>query len=55
MTRPTVAVIGYSEFSKLIIRHLSQYANVVLASRRPKVDKAGLNFEQVDLRTALAQ
>ncbi|MGZ6005058.1 MAG: prephenate dehydrogenase/arogenate dehydrogenase family protein [Candidatus Saccharimonadales bacterium] len=53
--RPKLAIIGYGDFSKLLIKNLAAYADIVVASRRPNLDSDNLKFEQVDLRTALSQ
>ncbi len=55
VSRPTIAIIGYSEFSKLMIKHLSPYADVIVSSRQKHIDKQGLKFKIVDFETALAQ
>jgi len=55
VAKPTIAIIGYGNFSKLIIKHLSPYFEIMVASHQGSVKKAGLKFRQVDLKTALAQ
>ena len=52
---PTVAIIGFGSFSRLLIRYLSPYANIVVSSRRQIDDKEGLDFVQVDTVEALNQ
>lgn len=55
MSSKTISIIGYGDFSKLMIRHLAPHYNIVVSSRQPKIDKNVLKFEIVDLKTALAQ
>jgi len=55
MSRPKLAIIGYGDFSKLIIRYLSPYADIVVSSRQADISKDGLEFEVVDIKTALTQ
>lgn len=53
--KPTVAIIGFGEFARLLIRHLKPHCKIVVASRREITQRYGLTFRQVDLETALAQ
>ncbi len=55
MIKPTLAIIGYGEFAKFMIKRLCPYFDIVVTSRRPITDRGGLNFRPVDLETALAQ
>jgi prephenate dehydrogenase len=55
MSKPTIAIIGYGDFSKLMIKHLSPLADILVASRQKKLNKAGFEFKPVGLKTALAQ
>ncbi len=53
--KPTLAIIGFGDFARLMIKHLSTYFDIVVASRQDITDKQGLVFEQVDTPTALSQ
>lgn len=55
VAKPSLAIIGFGDFAKLMIKHLSPYFNIVVASRHVIKDKQGLVFEQVDVPTALSQ
>jgi prephenate dehydrogenase len=53
--KPTVAIIGYGEFTKLMIKHLSPHMHVMVSSRQAKVNHDDLTFQEVDLKTSLGQ
>ncbi len=55
MSKPTIAIIGYGEFSKLMIRILQPYGDFVVNSRQEILKTQGLSFKPVDLATALSQ
>jgi len=54
-TKPTLAIIGFGDFSQLMVRHLSPYFKVMVSSRRKIKDKKGLDFTEVNVATALKQ
>ncbi len=55
MKKISLAIIGYGDFAKLLIKYLSPYADIVVTSRQKQINKQGLKFKVVDLETALAQ
>ncbi len=54
-SRLTIAIIGYGDFSKLMIRYLNPYADIMVASRQKALKKHRLNFQHVSLKTVLSQ
>jgi prephenate dehydrogenase len=55
LRKPTIAIIGYGDFTKLLIKHLHPYAKIVVHSRRQKPGARGQNCTFVDAKTALGQ
>lgn len=53
--KPKLAIIGFGEFSRLMIRSLSPYFEVLVSSRQKITDTHGLDFQQVEHATALSQ
>lgn len=54
-TKSTLAIIGFGDFARLMVRHLSPYFDVMVSSRHEITDKKGLDFTTVDVETALKQ
>lgn len=55
MSRPSLAIIGYGDFTPLMIKHLGPHFTILVSSRKKLTIKSGLDFKQVDLKIALAQ
>lgn len=53
--KPQVAIVGFGDFSRLMIEHLQPYCDIVVAARRPITQRYGLKFRQVDFKEALAR
>ncbi|MBM3210168.1 prephenate dehydrogenase/arogenate dehydrogenase family protein [Candidatus Saccharibacteria bacterium] len=53
MTKLKIGIIGYGDFTKVLITMLAPYADIVVSSRQNRVDAAGVRF--VKLEEALAQ
>lgn len=53
--KPTVAIIGYGDFTKLMIRYLHPYAKIVIHSRSNKPGRQLKHARFVNAKTALAQ
>lgn len=55
MLKPTIAIIGYGDFTKLMIKHLKRHFKIVVASRshKPGTKLGGVKF--VSNEDALAQ
>lgn len=50
-----LAIIGFGDFAQLMVRYLSPYFEVMVASRRRITNKKGLDFTEVTVETALKQ
>src|SRR4051812_21450292 len=55
MPKKALGIIGFGEFSRLMIEHLSPFFDISVASRHEIIDKQSLDFKSVDTKTALAQ
>ena len=53
--KPTIAIIGYGEFTKLMIKHLHPYAKIVVHSRRMRPGQTGEKCRFVSAKEALGQ
>jgi prephenate dehydrogenase len=55
VSKPSLGIIGYGDFSRLIIKYLSPHLDIVVSTRQASPKKSGLNFKKVSLATALQQ
>ena len=51
----SIGIIGYGDFTKLLIEHLSPYAKIYVSSRRSVSGPAGGGAEFADIKTVLSQ
>jgi len=51
----SIGIVGFGEFSKLLITHLSLYYDIVVYSREPIENTGGLKFTPVGAEEALSQ
>jgi prephenate dehydrogenase len=54
MNKPGIGIIGFGDFSKLMISHLHPYADIVISTRQKSPD-TDLNCRFVDSREALSR
>lgn len=54
MTRYSIGIVGYGDFSKLLIEHLSPYADITVHSRSHESGNAGFGAQFATLETVLA-